>query len=130
MARAAETPRRRRRQLDVVQHDVVVQRGVAEQHVEELSGVCADRPADERDAHLEQAAASSRIATTRPTISARTNSSSIAATGISTLCSTAIARARSSIDRRVAADVIDGLQTRLHGRLDRPVGYCDEKLVL
>jgi hypothetical protein len=36
---------------------------------------------------------------TRPTISARTKSSAIAETGISTLCSTAMARARSSIER-------------------------------
>jgi hypothetical protein len=36
---------------------------------------------------------------TRPTISPRTNSSAIADSGISTLCSTAMARARASIDR-------------------------------
>src|SRR5262249_16089975 len=41
----------------------------------------------------------SAMASTRPTISERTKSSSIAATGISTLCSTAMARARSSIER-------------------------------
>ena len=44
-----------------------------------------------------------------------TKSSSIAESGISTLCSTAIARARASIDARIAADVIDGLQTGIHG---------------
>jgi len=41
----------------------------------------------------------SAIVVTRPTICARTNSSSMAATGISTLCSIAMARARSSIER-------------------------------
>ena len=39
-----------------------------------------------------------RIASTRPTMSACTKVSSMAASGISTLCSTAIARARSSIE--------------------------------
>jgi len=39
------------------------------------------------------------IASRRPTISSRTKSSSIAASGISTLCSSAMARARDSIAR-------------------------------
>ena len=112
MARTAEHPHQLGRQIDVVEHHVLVQRRVAEQHVE-LPGIRSDGLGGERDADLEQRVVC-RIASTRPTISERTKSSSIAATGISTLCSTAIARAL--LDRaRVAADVIDGLQTGMHG---------------
>ena len=42
------------RKLDIVQRHVVVQRGVAEQHVDELPGIAADGRGGERDAHLEQ----------------------------------------------------------------------------
>jgi len=74
-------------------------RAVAEQHVEELPGVRADDVGRERDTDLEEVGSLSAIASTRPTISALIVASSMAETGISTLCSTAMARARSSIDR-------------------------------
>ena len=41
------------RKRDILEHHVLVQRGVAEQHVEELPGIVADRLAGERDADLE-----------------------------------------------------------------------------
>src|SRR5689334_7209489 len=45
------------RQLDVVEPDVVMDRRVAEQHVDQLPGIAADCCGRERDAHLEYAAA-------------------------------------------------------------------------
>ena len=99
VARTAERVRHLRRKFDIVQHHIVMDRRVAEQHIEKLSGVVSDGRDGERNAHLEQAGGRSPISSTRPTISESTNSSSIADSGISTLCSTAIALARSSIDR-------------------------------
>ena len=43
------------RKRDIVQRHIVVQRRVAEQHVDELPGIAADGLRGERDANLEQA---------------------------------------------------------------------------
>ncbi len=53
MARPAEAEGELARKRDVLEHHVLVQRGVAEQHVEELPGIVADGLAGERDADLE-----------------------------------------------------------------------------
>jgi hypothetical protein len=55
VARPAEALRHICRQLDVVKHDIVVDRGIAEQHVEKLTSIVADSGAGERNAHLEPA---------------------------------------------------------------------------
>ena len=55
VARAAEAFDQLARQRDIVQHHIVVQRRVAEQHVDELPGIAADGFRGERDAHFEQA---------------------------------------------------------------------------
>ena len=57
VARAAESLHKLGRQLDIVQHHVIVDRGVAEQHVDQLPGIVADGRGGQRDAHLEQAMA-------------------------------------------------------------------------
>ena len=53
--RAAKSRRNIVRKLGIVQHDVVLQRGVAEQHVDELTGVVAGRGAAQADSDREQA---------------------------------------------------------------------------
>ena len=54
MTRAAERRRDIVRDLGIVQHDVVVDGGVAEQHVDELAGVAADGCRRQRDPRFEQ----------------------------------------------------------------------------
>ena len=105
------------RKLDIVQRHVVVQRGVAEQHVDELPGIAADGLGGERDANLEQAVFLFGDASTRPTISARTKSSvDRRQRHLDALLDRDGACAR--LDRSgVAADVVDRLQTRGHGAL-------------
>ena len=99
VARSAECRGQFGGERHIVQHHVVVQRGVAEQHVQQLAGVVADRCGGQADAHRETAVVQiGSIDCTSPTMSRSTAGSSIASSGISTLCSTAIAWARASID--------------------------------
>ena len=97
--RPAERDRDLRRKFRIVQHHIVMDRRIAEQHIEKLPGVGPDGRDESEMRTSNWPADSSRIFSTRPTISDSTNSSSMAVSGISTLCSTAIAFARSSIDR-------------------------------
>src|SRR5262249_47022902 len=53
VARAAKSAHQVVGKLDIVEDHVVVDRGIAEQHVDQLPGVVADRCGGERDAHRE-----------------------------------------------------------------------------
>jgi hypothetical protein len=55
VARTAEPFYELARNVGVVQHDIVVDRRVAEQHVDELAGILPDGLGRKRDAHLEDA---------------------------------------------------------------------------
>jgi len=55
VARAAECLDEPRSELDIVQHHIILQRAVAEQHVEQLRGIFTDGLLPQRDADLEQA---------------------------------------------------------------------------
>src|SRR5208283_6135072 len=54
LIRAAENVEERFGDFGVLERDVLVHRGVAEQHVEQLPGVRADRARRETDRHLEK----------------------------------------------------------------------------
>ena len=56
VAGPAETRHQLGRKLDVMQGDIGVQGGIAEQHVEELAGIVPNGFAGQRDANLEQVA--------------------------------------------------------------------------
>ena len=115
MARTAEHPHQLGRQLDVVQHHVLMQRRVAEQHVEELPGIRSDGLGGERDADLEQRVVqlpdrldpADDLGADEIVLDRRNRH-------LDALLDRD--RARALLDRaRVAADVIDGLQTGMHG---------------
>ena len=57
LRRAAERSQQLGRQAGVVENDVVMQRSVAEQHIDELAGVGADGRGGERDFDVEPAVA-------------------------------------------------------------------------
>ena len=106
-----------------MQHHVLVQRGVAEQHVEELPGIGADGFRRKRNAHFKETPLlfGDRL-DAADDFSADEIVRDRGDRHFDALLDRNRTRAR--LDRRcIAADVIDRLQTRLHGRLDRPVGY-------
>jgi hypothetical protein len=105
--------------LDVMQHHVLVQRGVAEQHVEELPRIVPDGLGGERDADLEQSAlqvgdglnASGDLLEHEVVIDRgeRHLDALLGGNGLG-----------ARVDRpRVTSDAIDGLQTRMHGHSER-----------
>ena len=98
MPRAAECRSQVGGNVDVQQHDVLVQRGVAEQHVEQLPGIVAGGGGGQADADVEDPVAAVLDRFDLAHDVAQDPRSSMAASGISTLCSTAIACARASIE--------------------------------
>ena len=108
--RPAEHRRKLVRDRGVMQDNVVVDRGVAEQHVEELPGVAADRRRRQRDSRLEQSRGNFADAFDAPgdlrqhmlVVDRRERHLDALLDGD---------RLRARVDRfRVAADVIDRLQ--------------------
>ena len=99
VARAAERRGEIGRNVHVQQHDVRVQRGVAEHHVEELPGIAADGGGGEADADVEDVAAAvlDRFDLAHD-VAQDLRLRRWRRRGISTLCSTAIAWARASIE--------------------------------
>jgi hypothetical protein len=117
VVRAAEDRDQFLRKHDIAQHHVLVQRRVAEQHVDELPGVVSDGLDRERDADLEQAAIpfgngldAADDFRAHEIVRDRRNRHLDALLDRN--------GARALLDRaRIAAHEVDGLQTWGHGRL-------------
>ena len=104
------------RKLGIDEYDIVVQRRVAKQHVEKLAGIGADGGGGQSDAHLEQVLVeragrldlSDDLVEHEAVVDGRDRH-------LDALLDRDGARAR--VDRaRIAADMVDGGETGMHGR--------------
>ena len=116
MARAAKSLQESRGENHIVENDIIVERSISKQHIEKLTRILADRRRGKIDAHGKPATALILDRATSPTMPDRMRGSRIAAIGASTLCSIAMARARSSIPRTSLADLIEDMQPLIHAR--------------
>jgi hypothetical protein len=114
VARAGEGRDQLGRERDVGERHVLVQRRIAEQHVEELPGILPDGRRGERDAHLE---VPTRDFDDRLDAADDLGADEIVGDGQERHFHALLDRdgARALLDcARLAADVIDGLQAFLH----------------